>query len=66
MKAGANDYFLKGQLARLVPAIPRELNEARGLQEREKAAAEMKVLKKRKLYYKDIMEELRAMNKVSR
>jgi signal transduction histidine kinase len=28
MKAGANDYLLKGQLARLTPAVERELNEA--------------------------------------
>src|SRR6266705_1669182 len=30
MKAGANDYVTKGQLKRLVPAIERELREARG------------------------------------
>jgi PAS domain S-box-containing protein len=30
MKAGASDYFAKGQLARLVPAIARELREAKG------------------------------------
>jgi len=30
MKAGASDYFAKGQLARLVPAIERELREAKG------------------------------------
>ncbi|MBN1473296.1 MAG: HD-GYP domain-containing protein, partial [Syntrophaceae bacterium] len=28
MKAGASDYFMKGKLSRLVPAIERELNEA--------------------------------------
>src|SRR5918994_1797897 len=28
MKAGAHDYFMKGNLARLVPAIQRELREA--------------------------------------
>ena len=30
MKAGANDYVTKGQLARLLPAIERELREAKG------------------------------------
>jgi len=30
MKAGANDYVTKGQLKRLLPAIERELREARG------------------------------------
>ncbi len=30
MKAGASDYFAKGQLTRLVPAIERELREAKG------------------------------------
>jgi len=30
MKAGASDYVAKGQLTRLVPAIERELREARG------------------------------------
>jgi len=30
MKAGASDYFAKGQLKRLLPAIERELREAKG------------------------------------
>jgi PAS domain S-box-containing protein len=30
MKAGASDYFAKGELKRLVPAIARELREAKG------------------------------------
>jgi len=30
MKAGASDYFAKGQLKRLLPAIARELREAKG------------------------------------
>lgn len=37
MKAGANDYFLKGNLARLVPAIQRELREATDRHERKRA-----------------------------
>lgn len=34
MKAGANDYLMKGGLARLVPAVERELREAVGRRER--------------------------------
>jgi two-component system cell cycle sensor histidine kinase/response regulator CckA len=38
MRAGANDYLLKGQLARLTPAVERELAEAE--QRRKRAEAE--------------------------
>src|SRR5258708_34190618 len=34
MKAGAHDYVMKGNLARLVPAVQRELREARSRQAR--------------------------------
>lgn len=37
MKAGAHDYILKGSLKRLVPAVERELREARVRQERRQA-----------------------------
>nr|MDP2192588.1 EAL domain-containing protein [Rhodoferax sp.] len=37
MKAGAHDYLMKGKLARLLPAIARELREARMRQERRQA-----------------------------
>jgi PAS domain S-box-containing protein len=37
MKAGAHDYLMKGNLARLVPAIERELREAEVRRERERA-----------------------------
>ncbi|MBI5746999.1 MAG: EAL domain-containing protein [Nitrospirae bacterium] len=37
MKAGANDYLMKGNLARLVPAIERELRDAEVRRGREKA-----------------------------
>ncbi len=37
MKAGAHDYILKGSLKRLVPAVERELREARMRQERRQA-----------------------------
>ncbi|MBI2496633.1 MAG: response regulator [Opitutae bacterium] len=34
MKAGAHDYLMKGQLARLAPAVERELREAASRRER--------------------------------
>jgi len=37
MKAGAHDYLLKGNLKRLIPAIERELREAKSRRERLKA-----------------------------
>jgi PAS domain S-box-containing protein len=37
MKAGAHDYITKGNLARLVPAVERELREARERQKRNQA-----------------------------
>src|ERR687886_806308 len=37
MKAGAHDYLMKGKLARLVPAVERELREAIGRCKRRKA-----------------------------
>src|SRR5258708_15637488 len=39
MKAGAHDYVMKGNLARLVPAVQRELREARARQARTIAEA---------------------------
>jgi two-component sensor histidine kinase len=37
MKAGAQDYLLKGDLARLAPAVEREIRDARTRREREQA-----------------------------
>jgi len=37
MKAGAHDYIMKGNLARLLPAIEREIEEAKGRQKRRDA-----------------------------
>ncbi len=47
MKAGANDYLMKGNLARLVPAIERELRDAQVRQEREKAEEAFKASESR-------------------
>ena len=40
MKAGAHDYILKGSLARLLPAVEREMREAEGRRSRRRAEAE--------------------------
>jgi len=37
MKAGAHDYLMKDNLARLAPAVKRELDEAHGRRERKQA-----------------------------
>ena len=42
MKSGAHDYLMKGNLARLVPAIERELAEAASRQERQRIQSELK------------------------
>ncbi len=42
MKAGANDYIIKGNLARLVPAVERELRDAN---DRQRAAEELHILR---------------------
>ncbi len=42
MKAGAHDYIIKGNLARLVPAIERELRDAETRRERRKADEALK------------------------
>jgi signal transduction histidine kinase len=42
MKSGAHDYLLKGKLARLAPAIERELGDARVRRERQEAEQELR------------------------
>ncbi|MGC1377090.1 MAG: PAS domain S-box protein, partial [Anaerolineales bacterium] len=46
MKAGAHDYVMKGNLARLVPAVERELIQARVRRERKRAEREIANLAK--------------------
>jgi len=43
MQAGANDYIVKGKLARLVPAVERELRDAEGRRERKRAEEALKL-----------------------
>ncbi len=47
MKAGANDYLMKGNLARLVPAIERELRDAEVRRARNKAEESLKASERR-------------------
>ena len=47
MKAGAHDYLMKGNYARLVPAIERELREDRARRERAKLEGERRALEER-------------------
>ncbi|HWR21255.1 MAG TPA: response regulator [Verrucomicrobiae bacterium] len=42
MKAGAHDYILKGNLTRLLPAVQRELREAKMRQERRQATEDLR------------------------
>src|SRR5271157_386214 len=42
MKAGAHDYLLKSDLARLAPAVEREIRDARTRRERRRAEAELR------------------------
>ncbi len=55
MKAGAHDYLLKGKLARLVPAVERELGEAEERRGRKRAEAALR----------ENEEEFRAMFEVA-
>ncbi|HMB46408.1 MAG TPA: histidine kinase dimerization/phosphoacceptor domain -containing protein [Candidatus Methanoperedens sp.] len=47
MKAGAHDYIIKGNLARLIPAIERELFEAEERRKRKRVEAELKSTKEK-------------------
>jgi diguanylate cyclase (GGDEF)-like protein/PAS domain S-box-containing protein len=47
LKSGAQDYVMKGNLKRLLPAVERELREARSRRERERAEAERRAADER-------------------
>lgn len=55
MKAGADDYLMKDKLTRLVPAIQRELADAKGRREQRKA--EM-LLRESEIKYRKIFENI--------
>ncbi len=63
MRSGANDYIMKGNLKRLVPAIQRELREAQLKREREKTQKELKA-KEEELRRRE--EELRVAREVEK
>ena len=54
MRAGAHDYLLKGNLARLVPAIQRELQEAQTRRERRQAEEALSEALSRAQQYLDV------------
>lgn len=56
MKAGAHDYIMKNNMARLNPAIERELREARNRRERKRADQELKRSEEK---YRTLFEESR-------
>ncbi len=56
MKTGAHDYIMKNNLARLNPAIERELREAKNRQERKRADQELKRSEEK---YRTLFEESR-------
>jgi DNA-binding NtrC family response regulator len=63
MKAGAHDYILKGNLARLIPAIERELRDAETRRQRRKADEALKrAYEDLEIRVKERTAELRAAN----
>jgi phosphoserine phosphatase RsbU/P len=54
MKAGAHDYIMKSNLARLIPAIERELREAEERQKRRRTEDELEKEKSRTIKYLEI------------
>lgn len=55
MKSGAHDFLVKGQLARLVPAVEREIREAQVRHERAQARD---ALRQREDYFKALIENV--------
>lgn len=54
MKAGAQDYIMKGNLTRLIPAIERELGESRMRRERHRAEQQVQQHRRRQAAVHDI------------
>jgi PAS domain S-box-containing protein/putative nucleotidyltransferase with HDIG domain len=58
MKAGANDYIMKDRLARLGPAVGRELREARGRRERRHAVRALQESEERFRQLADMLPQI--------
>ena len=61
MKAGAHDYIMKGNMARLGPAVERELRDAEVRRDRDKAEQERRLLHEQ---LEQRVRELGALNKL--
>lgn len=62
MKAGAQDYLMKGHLTRLVAAVNRELQEARDRQARREAESALQAQKEESRIAREIQEHLFPVN----
>jgi two-component system, cell cycle sensor histidine kinase and response regulator CckA len=58
MQAGAQDFLVKGNLARLIPALERELREARSRRERRQADAALRQSEERFNEIADLIDEV--------
>ncbi|MBI5014846.1 MAG: PAS domain S-box protein [Deltaproteobacteria bacterium] len=57
LRAGAHDFVMKGNLARLAPAVGRELREAQGRRERRQAAEALRASEERFRELADLLPE---------
>jgi PAS domain S-box-containing protein len=62
LKAGAHDFIVKGQLARLIPAIERELREAEVRRARHLAEAQLRLAEAK---YRTLVEQMPAVTYVA-
>ncbi len=66
MKSGASDYLMKGNLARLVPAVDRELRDAAGRKARRRAEHELRESEQRyRLLWETATDAILLMDKQS-
>ncbi|RLB60930.1 MAG: hypothetical protein DRI90_12580, partial [Deltaproteobacteria bacterium] len=64
MKAGAHDYLMKGKLARLGPAVRRELGEAEGRRQRRKAERDRFAAERRIEQLNRMLHAIRRVNQL--
>jgi len=58
MRAGAHDYFIKGHLARLAPAIEREIREAAGRRQRARTEVALRESEERLREFAEMLPEI--------